>query len=678
MGLFSKLQNGDTVLKSLKFGNDRPGGGNSGQPYIQDPIPLVNSPANTDFVLRGGINAPLSAAQDVARLTKYMFNPKSPSGLLFTAKQNLLSRISPKTEASKGIGYAGGALNNGVYTPLSTLAQAGVGFLGGHVSKQGLDPTGLIPFLSINNYSDILKNQVKGENRLINILYGPVKDLNGIKGYDINQGQDIITYGGGPGSILGVGKTHIRYADQRTGINGIQYPNSVHITNNEFQLPLSSSIKYNEYISSYSKDYIPVDNLINNGLKSYQENIINNVYKSGSLESQPLTLNIYNDYKTWTQEDIVGESRNLGKNPSRIREDFRKRLDPSGTPQKSFLSKSPDYTKYNIEDNIGMGNPGQKGDISSYTDGKKINGNPSQPLDKVNASYIYKSEGIDKIEAVSAYNDRGELKDIIPFYVAILNNDRQEEGKTNTYKKYMHFRAFIDSFSDSYSAEWKSMEYMGRAEKFYKYGGFDRKIDLSFTVVAQSRGEITAMYDKLNFLASSLAPEYLDSYSSGYMAGNIAYITLGQYIEEQPGVITSISFDIPEESPWEIGIDDNGERVGDDDVRQVPHMIKVKIDFIPIHKFRVEKQKFRNDELGTDSKRLLDTGTQRYIDQKRPATTNYDRDAHDRLTTEAAAIEARNQAEVNALLISGNELVQASIDSQQSLIEVTPENFYNT
>ena len=84
------------------------------------------------------------------------------------------------------------------------------------------------------------------------------------------------------------------------------------------------------------------------------------------------------------------------------------------------------------------------------------------------------------------------------------------------------------------------------------------------------------MYDKLNFLASSLSPEYLDSFSSGYMAGNIAYITLGQYIEEQPGVITSLSFDIPEESPWEIGIDDNGERVEDADVRQVPHMIKVK------------------------------------------------------------------------------------------------------
>jgi hypothetical protein len=250
MGLLIKLQNGDTALKSLKFGKDRPGGGSSNQPYIKNPIldePGQLSSSDDDFLLRGGLRAPVNAAEDVARLSKYMFDFKSPSGLLFIAKQNLLSRVSPKTEASKGIGYAGGALNSGVYTPLSTLIQAGVGFTGTHVNKQGLDPTGLLPSLSINNYEDILKNQNTEENRLVNILSNSIKNLNGVKGYNINQGQDIITYDGGPGSVLGIGKTHIKYADQRTGIKGIQYPNSTHITNNQFQIPLSASLKYNDY-----------------------------------------------------------------------------------------------------------------------------------------------------------------------------------------------------------------------------------------------------------------------------------------------------------------------------------------------------------------------------------------------------------------------------------------------
>ncbi len=140
--------------------------------------------------------------------------------------------------------------------------------------------------------------------------------------------------------------------------------------------------------------------------------------------------------------------------------------------------------------------------------------------------------------------------------------------------------------------------------------------------------EITAMYDKLNFLASSLAPEYLDSLTSGYMAGNIAYITLGEYIYDQPGIITSLTFDIPEESPWEIGIDDAGNRLDVKDIRQVPHMIKVTgFNFTPIHKFRPEKQTFENDILGTNSTRLLGTGKQRYVDQLRPKSTNYDKNS---------------------------------------------------
>ena len=107
MGLLIKLNNGDTQLKSLKFGNDRPGGGNSGQPYIQKQIfDKTPNPLGNDFLLRGGAYAPFSAAEDVVRLTKYMFDKNNPSGLLFVAKQNLLSRTGVKTEASNdGLEY---------------------------------------------------------------------------------------------------------------------------------------------------------------------------------------------------------------------------------------------------------------------------------------------------------------------------------------------------------------------------------------------------------------------------------------------------------------------------------------------------------------------------------------------------------------------------------------------
>ena len=92
---------------------------------------------------------------------------------------------------------------------------------------------------------------------------------------------------------------------------------------------------------------------------------------------------------------------------------------------------------------------------------------------------------------------------------------------------------------------------MGRGENFYKYDSFTRDINLSFTVAAQSREEIMIMYRKLNFLVSNLAPDYTDA---GYMAGPLVQLTLGGWCYELPGFIKSITLDVPQESPWEIGI----------------------------------------------------------------------------------------------------------------------------
>ena len=572
--------------RTIPFGRDRVGGKDSNQPYIKKGLLNVSldSAFYNDFTIRGGILAPLNALEDVARLTKYFADIKNPKGLLFLAKENILSRIGTKTEASKGLGYAGGALNEGVYTPLSTIGQALVGFSGTHLNKQGLDPTGLFPGANINKYQDVITiNQLErveddlyiNTNRLIlltepkepnplNQVTSFITNLSGVSGFQYKPTIDtLIQYGGGPGSKLGFGSTKIKYATKNDG----------------------------------------------NSLTVFDSKNSSNLLNAKGAR-----------YKTWDYSLINSQLLNLD---GKINQDFRQTIidiSPEGAP--TFLSHFPDYENLNIEDNLNLGNPGKRSrNRSSYTKGS----DGGKPLDKLNASYIYKSN-VD-----NGYESKGIYSDIIPFIISILNNDSQVGG---SYRKNMHFRAFIDSFSDSYDADWSPIEYMGRAEKLYKYKGFGRKISMAFTVVAQSREEITAMYDKLNFLASSLAPEYLDSLTSGYMAGNIAYITLGEYIYDQPGIITSLTFDIPEESPWEIGINDAGERLDVADVRQVPHMIKVTgFNFTPIHKFRPEKQTFENDMpngKGTDSTRLLGIGKQKYIDQLRPVfpeSTNYDKEA---------------------------------------------------
>jgi len=611
MGLLIKLQNGDTQLKSLKFGSDRLGGGDSGQPYIQtsvDTEPGQN--AGEDFLLRGGINAPADALTDVKRLTKYMFDKKSSSGGLFVVKQNLLSRVSPKTEASKGLGYAFGALNNGVYTPLSTLAQAGVGFLGGHVNKQGLDPTGLFPGLSINKYETIIKSQdetnFQSKNRLINLKYS-IKDFDGIKGYNLNQGSDLITYGGGPGSALGVGQTHIRYADQRTGANNPQsgskafglggkpivtpeiastyYSPIEDIITNTYNRQLTSPIIFdeggltnsNKGGSARTWGVTSNDKLIgrysseNTLTRSYTDNQISGSYGNALWDD----FNRYYGFGSGNVDHRVGYLADLDKNagsykngketvyfnngyPGGIAPDFR--LVPR---EIRGLSPFLDTQKPNtFRDDNGIVSRDVYGEISTtwIDEGGKLKSNT---LDKI----YYNSNK----SSFRTSNPLDTKTDLIQFRISIIDPTSPNEPYP------LNFRAYIDSFSDSYSADWKSQTYMGRGEKFYKYNSFERDMSLAFTIVADNKNNLNTMYTQLNVLASSLAPTYT---GQGYMAGNLHSLTIGNYIYEQPGILTSLTYDITEESPWEI-----------EEGSQLPFYIKVTgMKFIPIHRFRPESE----------------------------------------------------------------------------------------
>ena len=192
-----------TDLKSLRYGKDRLGGGNSNQPYITKKIPDdlgdLNKTGGSDFLLRGGSLVVNRTIDDVSRLAKMFIDTKSLSGIFFTAKQLVLSRQAAKTQASPNI------FNDGIYLPTSTLAQSGINALGGHLYKQGI-----LPFKKTNrdslfgqpSYSENL-NYIKenSTNRLISFTSGS----SGIIG---NSNINITSYSGGPGSILGIGKTN--------------------------------------------------------------------------------------------------------------------------------------------------------------------------------------------------------------------------------------------------------------------------------------------------------------------------------------------------------------------------------------------------------------------------------------------------------------------------------------
>tara|TARA_R110000772_G_scaffold174822_2_gene286721 strand:+ start:1462 stop:3462 length:2001 start_codon:yes stop_codon:yes gene_type:complete len=625
-----------TDLKSLRYGKDTLGGGWSGQPYIKKSIPDSAGDlfSQEDFILRGGANAVSDSITDVSRLTQMFFDLKSPNGLFFIAKQQLLSRTSVRTQTS-------GILNEGAYSPLNTLSQAGVNALGIHLKKQGINP-----FAGTGAYSNndnlygvkVKTDQELSENRLWrlkeSIDYGSVSILDGITLNSLN-GTNILSYGGGPGSSLGIGNTNIRFAspEQRTGEQNKYFKKDKSFflgkgenNNTPHKWETDDLRKDYNFSGSVSGIYGGLTNqFVDNGFTedgkregTYFFNVYDPNITPGNTWPNQTPLVFSNGNNTLDQNqinDLSDSSQFTG-----IRQiDFRKELrNKNGvltqTIPNSIISKSPSYSEGNgktIDGGTGLGrvnqlSPGIKGNILSYTKGKLINGtnNKMGPIDRINALPIYSSENV---------TGNNIKNDLVKFRIAAINNN------SPNFKTFMHFRALLGAITDSYNSTWNPTQYLGRGEDFYTYGGFSRSVSLSWTVVAQSKDELIPMYKKLNYLASTMAPDYS---GNGYMRGNLMQLTIGGYFYEQKGFFTTLDYSMPQDTTWEIGINDSGNY--DSTVKELAHRIEVTAAFTPIHNF-IPKKMVNEETKGVTGDGTFDSnkyGPERFIALATHSDTN--------------------------------------------------------
>lgn len=161
-------------------------------------------------------------------------------------------------------------------------------------------------------------------------------------------------------------------------------------------------------------------------------------------------------------------------------------------------------------------------------------------------------------------------KDLIKFNIkTIAPRSSNEDGPLVT---RLDFRAYLDSFSDSYNGEWSNDKYIGRAEELYSYSGFKRNIAFSFKVAAHSQRELVPLYNKLNKLVGSTAPNYMNQ---NYMRGTFNMVTIGDYIINMPGFFSSIQLQWNKDYAWASSEDDGGE---------LPTLLDVTIAFQPIHR----------------------------------------------------------------------------------------------
>ena len=433
-----------TNLKNLRFGNDQPGYGSSGLPYIQTAIPDTpnatgtfkpmfrpGSTGNLDYPIRGGqlefqVNSQtftLSSQVDKTRIKKFFED--APRGKAFLQKQIGLQLSNPKIETGNtlyGIPQAfsipGLLENTRVYNNgQNTLAQVGASGTGAHAIRHGLLPFN--PFQKL--YYDIVNaqnvNNDESKNRLLILnnlkmsqVPGQIVSVNDVAnietvntlGISLNKNL-IFQYLGGPGSSYGIGVTTIKRSVDTTQLGT----------------------------------------------------------KLGSRKAM-----VYDQLRSQNINNITD-----GVATTKI-QDFRNQLPELDGTYKVWGNQTVDERFY-----VAAG---------SYKD-------------KMNLLYPFAFKNNSAPWEVEGY----ETDDLIKFVFEAISNDDPNYSTAIFFRAFL-----TAGITDNNSAQLSSFKYIGRGENFYTYQGFERSIALSFRVAAGSKEELKPMYNRLNSLMSQVYPDY--------------------------------------------------------------------------------------------------------------------------------------------------------------------------
>ena len=584
-----------TNLKSLKYGNDRPGGGNSGQPYITNDI---NNPKNRlgfdDGLIRGGAVGALKASiNDTARIGKFLTD--LPKGPLFIVKQVGLQLSNPKLEArapKTGIGFIdrlATVLNDKIgigptriyNLGINTLAQIPVNALGIHFNRHGLlpvqdDNTKYLSVVQNNNQStgtNSARIAPNSTNRLLKYAAKllpakpPVSKPLGILDQILSlipggslfvkpQQQMIDEYVGGPGSVYGIGKTFIkRYDYTSNGVNK-QQPQDKGKVN--YPSLLGVSKLYFAGTGLFSGIFPDRDTAAKNGMD------LSNPTKAPAQLNQTAVNYTNPSIKKYANLRKQVDSQATG---SIFRfNDVKSTVTGLSLFKDDYNGVVNSYTDKTISYNNGIDKPIViKGSWKTMNRETRIG---SGRQDEINLTPLFYSPGKPG-NAVTIHGKEYKTRDLIKFRIGAIDTD----APANT--TWMVFRAYLTGFQDSFNAEWSDIKYIGRGEKFKLYNGFDRSVTFNFKVAALSAKEMEPMYQKLNYLASNMMPDYKDN----VMRGPFMKLTIGDYLNSQPGVFTSLQYSITDDTPWEISID---QPEGGSTMYDLSHIINVSATFIPI------------------------------------------------------------------------------------------------
>ena len=561
-------------LQSLRYSKDIRGGGFSGQPFIKRSAPatidqlnsLTTEALSLDFPIRGGSYEELAAREDFARIDRFLLS--YPQGKAFLDKQKGLMFSNPKMES----GRSGGIANTRAYSDgrnlMTQIAEGGTGF---HHPNAGTTIQDLE--FTQNKYEYIASHKPKEQNRLVSLTTfkinnkvssdNPFANITATNlGINTFNDGELFFYTGGPGSVYGLGNTIIKRATNNLGapINtqeaptfiGSNFKNDVY--GNEVQARPITEINFSNLLGlSPTFNITDTENGIEAGtIKNFSQQNSPSYIRADKNPNQDIVL--FNNFMGY---DKIRERLQLKPGTLGIT-DFRNDVINSDNIAKS------DYRNFNIATRVGIGNPGAR-PANLRTN---INDVFESGKDVINMSDVQERTDADGIGGTKSPFPR----DLIKFaFETIINKD---PSKTNA----TFFRAFLTGYNDNHNAEWAASRYTGRGENFYTYQGFDRVVNFNFKIAAQSKQEMRFLYRKLNYLLSTLYPDYN---SAGFMRGNITKLTIGDLFVRTPGILESLQLNVDDQYAWEIAMDEP-EGGDSSDMLETPQIMDVGVQFKPI------------------------------------------------------------------------------------------------
>jgi len=545
MGIFDKFTLDGTKFTSLKF-ND---GGGASTSAVE---PLIVKPISRSRI--GSIMSPKEVAIENRNRISKLFNTterginfiQNQKGLTLsntrlepTSKSNAKTRISPLI----------------IYNPNNTLAQIGEDpSTGTHFDRFGLTPfiDDSYKYLSIVTKNNKLNNRLTNlykdlnvgitpNNRLTDFKSGVLNAFSSVSGFlntitgisnifggspflnnlnnKVNQITKIATpflsptidqYNGGPNSKYGVGFTSIRRFD---------YTNNTDKTDTILKLG-----KYN----------IGFDRRTNQS-----RNLLNQDPKKGTL----LVTNLFAKYGGDTKFEFkYTNAREIKNSVYSLTPNVNGEVDYNDIIKKSKDTELKTHTVLEKTNTSGI--------TYTYKTSKK---SPERTKSGNIVNFINSK--------LKAYTD-DTIDDRMPIIFTIIDpfSGKEEE------KKYS-FSAYLNGFKDTSSPSHTEISYIGRSEHFYVYNKFKRDVSFNFQIPCFSLFELREKHRLLAALYSSTMGKYNDNNKLG---GILYKLKLGNYLNNESGIITSISYDIPNDSPWDID-------------EQLAQNINVSVSFTVIH-----------------------------------------------------------------------------------------------